>query len=178
MYSQSLTTSGSIDHDTQVAARPPSRGGLAFDLVFGEQQVDLIYANSFSLKVYLWDLCSFNLQSRYYVNHDCTKFFFNLLIFLKLLHGVGHVKSTQLLFIFYFVLSISYISIFPFLIVYFQFYVSFLIFSVAQELQNRVERLKKRQKSKAPKLPKKTTKSQVQKKLIEADVRRQQQQVI
>jgi len=73
----------SIDPDTQVAARPPSRGGLAFDLVFGEQQ----------------------------------------------------------------------------------------------ELQERVERLKKRQKSKAPKLPKKTTKSQVQKKLIEADVRRQQQQL-
>lgn len=74
---------GSVDHDTQVAARPPSRGGLAFDLVFGEQQ----------------------------------------------------------------------------------------------ELAQKVERLKKRQKSKAPKLPKKTTKAQVQKKLIEADLRRQQQTV-
>lgn len=71
----------SVDYDTQVAARPPSRGGLAFDLVFGEQQ----------------------------------------------------------------------------------------------ELEERVERLKKRQKHKAPKLPKKVTKTQVTKKLMAAELRRQQQ---
>lgn len=71
----------SIDHDTQMQARPPSRGGLAFDLVFGEQQ----------------------------------------------------------------------------------------------ELQDRVERLKKRQKHKAPKIQKKHSKTQVQKKLLEAELRRQQQ---
>jgi len=71
----------SISDDTQIAARPPSRGGLAFDLVFGEQQ----------------------------------------------------------------------------------------------ELEARVERLKKRQKHKAPKIQKKHSKSQVQKKLLEAELRRQQQ---
>lgn len=71
----------SVDHDTQIAARPPSRGGLAFDLVFGEER----------------------------------------------------------------------------------------------ELQDRVEKLKKRQKSKAPKSHRKVTRSQVQKKLIEAELRRQQQ---
>lgn len=71
----------SVDHDTQIAARPPSRGGLAFDLVFGEQQ----------------------------------------------------------------------------------------------ELHQRVEKLKKRQKIKAPKSHRKVTRSQVQKKLIEAELRRQQQ---
>lgn len=71
----------SADHDTQIAARPPSRGGLAFDLVFGEEQ----------------------------------------------------------------------------------------------ELQDRVEKLKKRQKVKAPKTHRKVTRSQVQKKLIEAELRRQQQ---
>jgi len=71
----------SVDHDTQIAARPPSRGGLAFDLVFGEER----------------------------------------------------------------------------------------------ELQDRVEKLKKRQKSKAPRSHRKVTRSQVQKKLIEAELRRQQQ---
>jgi len=71
----------SVDHDTQIAARPPSRGGLAFDLVFGEES----------------------------------------------------------------------------------------------ELQDRVEKLKKRQKIKAPKSHRKVTRSQVQKKLIEAELRRQQQ---
>ena len=75
--------SGSVDFDTQVAARPPSRGGLAFDLVFGEQE----------------------------------------------------------------------------------------------ELNTRREKLKQRQKTKAPKLPKKISKSQVQRKLLEAELRRQQQTV-
>ena len=72
-----------MDYDTQVAARPPSRGGLAFDLVFGEQE----------------------------------------------------------------------------------------------ELNTRREKLKQRQKTKAPNLPKKISKSQVQRRLLEAELRRQQQTV-
>ena len=49
--------------------------------------------------------------------------------------------------------------------------------SLPQELQDRVEKLKKRQKIKAPKSHRKVTRSQVQKKLIEAELRRQQQTV-